>query len=75
MSITKPIERISVKEARGRAGLSQVQVAVALGISEPTYRRYEREPGLMSLRLTFKLADVLGVPYHALALYEFEGEK
>ena len=64
----------SVKEAREGAGLSQVEVAHALGISEPTYRKYERHPDRMSLRTAVMLAKVLRLKsFMALKLTEDPG--
>jgi len=62
-------KRLSVKAAREKCGLSQVELAHRLGVSEPTYRRYERSPEVMSLQTARRLADVLGVEFTDLALY------
>lgn len=66
----KPSDRLTVREARERRGLSQVETAHRLGVSEPTYRKYERNSELMSLKMAYKLADVLGLEWTDLALYD-----
>lgn len=72
MGTTPQSRRISVRAARERAGLSQVQLAVRLSVSEPTYRKYEQHPDLMSLRTARRLTEILGVGFSDLALYETE---
>ena len=70
MSTTNPEDRMTVIQARERAGLPQIVAAVRLGVSEPTYRKYEQNPELMSIRTAHKLATVLGVKFDDLALYD-----
>ena len=64
---------LTVKEARERKGLSQVDTARAIGISEPTYRKYERNPQRMSIQTALALATVLGVEFMDLQLDVKEG--
>ena len=59
---------LTVKEARERKGFSQVDAGRAVGISEPTYRKYEREPWLMSIQTATELARVLEVEFVDLKL-------
>lgn len=65
-----PRRRTTIKQAREAAGLSQIRAAVALGVSEPTYRKYEQDPEVMSLRMAHRLAGILGVQFDDLALYK-----
>lgn len=53
--------QITVKGARRVLGLSQAEVAESLGVSIPTYRRMENDPGCMSLDAAKKLVEILGV--------------
>jgi len=39
-----------------------------MGVSEPTYRKYERKPELLPLHKSVILARVLGVPFMDLQL-------
>lgn len=51
----------NLKEARLRAGLTQAQIAAAVGVAKNTYSNWEtgvREPDLMKIK---KLTKVLGV--------------
>lgn len=59
---------LTVREARERAGLSRADVAHAMGMPEPTYRKYERNPELLPLHKSVALARVLGVPFMDLRL-------
>lgn len=51
----------TIKAARRARDLSQAEVAQALGVSIPTYRRMENSPGTMSLDHAKKLVEILGV--------------
>lgn len=62
--------RLSVKEARDRLEWSQVTAARKLGVSEPTYRKYEQQPEEMRLKTAVALARVLRVKFTDLKLYD-----
>ena len=59
---------LTVKEAREQAGFSQVDAGRSIGVSEPTYRKYERNPELMPLFQAVSLARVFGVAFMDLYL-------
>jgi transcriptional regulator with XRE-family HTH domain len=50
--------------------LTQEQVATALGVSVPTYRKIETDPSRISVEKALRLADVFGVKFEDLALYD-----
>jgi transcriptional regulator with XRE-family HTH domain len=50
-----------LKEIRDQAGLTQVQAAKALGLTQPAYSRYESGARKPSFKLLFKLADFYNV--------------
>lgn len=51
---------------RGRLGYTQVQVADALGVTQPMVGRWERGLRNISLEHLFALADFYGIPVTAL---------
>jgi putative transcriptional regulator len=51
-----------VREQRGRLGLTQADVAVALGVSRQTVISIERGRYLPSLPLAFRIARLFDVP-------------
>lgn len=54
--------RISLKAARVNAGLTQREIAQKLGISEPTYNTWEKNPWNISGLYQRRLADVCKYP-------------
>lgn len=50
------------RRARERAGLSQFQVAVELGITPQHVSNFEREQSNLSPKARYKLAQLLGLP-------------
>lgn len=52
--------------ARARAGLTQAQVAEAVGVNRKTISRIERGETRPRLGLALRLADVLGVSFEEL---------
>lgn len=50
-----------LKRRREKAGLTQVQIAKKVGISEVSYQRIEYGSQRPSLRTAIRIADVLGV--------------
>ncbi|MBD3363290.1 helix-turn-helix domain-containing protein [Candidatus Dojkabacteria bacterium] len=59
--MTKSLGR-RLKEARGEAGLSQLQVAVALGVSDKTISGYESGRISPPINKLQKIADLLKKP-------------
>ncbi len=53
--------KLSMKAARVNAGLTQVDVARALGINRETLRRYENDPGRMPFALMRKFTALTNV--------------
>lgn len=53
--------KITVKQARVGKGMTQEEMAKALGVSIPTYRVYEKKPWRMSYETLVKLAEIAGV--------------
>lgn len=53
----RAIREAKVSEA---SKYSQAAVAAAVGISKPTLRKYERDPGSMTLKTAERLAAYLG---------------
>lgn len=54
--------RNRVRELRGERGLSQAEVATALGVSRQTVISIESGRYLPSLPLAFRIADLFGAP-------------
>ncbi len=63
LSIIKPMERFqqALIEQRKLNKLTQRQVALALGISQPSYIRYEKGQAEPTLENLVKLADLFDV--------------
>lgn len=53
--------KLSMKAARVNAGLTQVDVAHALGINRETLRRYENDPGRMPFAMMRKFTALTNV--------------
>jgi len=50
-----------IRELRKEKGETQVKVAIAIGVAEAHYQRFERGANLPNLEHTWKLADHFGV--------------
>lgn len=48
-----------IKEAREAAGYTQTEMCAALGISRPTYIKYEKNPENMPLWMAEKLCSIV----------------
>lgn len=55
-------DRLRIREARLRAGLTQEELAEALGISPPSVGRWERGLVNLSVKQLLTLSEILGVP-------------
>ena len=56
----------TIKEARQRAGFSEEQIAVYIGVSRPTYHAIEQNPARMTLGQLSRFCATVGV--HATSL-------
>ncbi len=56
----KPM-RLTLKDARRRALLTQEDVAGRLGVSKSAYRWYERNPGKMRVDVAYRFAEIVGL--------------
>ena len=63
------------RNARMAAGLTQAQVARAVGISIPTYKKYEQGVSLPNVETTVRIAQVLKVSIRYLTGGFYEQEK
>lgn len=63
------------RNARMAAGLTQAQVAWAVGISIPTYKKYEQGVSLPNVETTVRIAQVLKVSIRYLTGGFYEQEK
>ena len=53
--------RLTLKDARRRALLTQEDVAGQLGVSKSAYRWYERNPGKMRVDVAYRFAKIVGL--------------
>lgn len=53
--------RLTLKDARRRALLTQADVAGQLGVSKSAYRWYERNPGKMRVDVAYRFAEIVGL--------------
>lgn len=61
--------KITLKQARIGAGLTQKEVSKALGICTPTYALYEEHPGKMKVELLWKFSELVKVDIKDLQAY------
>lgn len=64
MSVKTELHQIfceNLKNVRARSGMTQLQVAELLGVTQPTYAEYESGRGSPSLDLVEKLAKAFKV--------------
>lgn len=52
----------SITDLRVRAGLSQVQAAAKLGISEATLRKWENDSSILSYKDMLRIAKMYNIP-------------
>lgn len=60
--------KLTLKQARVGAGLTQEQMAERLGVTNITYFTYERDPGKMQVKRLLEFAKVTGVDISMLKL-------
>ena len=65
--------RNQLKELRARAGLTQAELAAAVGVSRKTVNTIENRVFVPSTVLALQLARVLGVSVHEIFELEDEG--
>lgn len=53
--------KFTVKQARQISGKTQYQIANLLGISDPTYRKYEKNPEKMTMETAQKFCKITGI--------------
>ncbi|MFD1578199.1 helix-turn-helix transcriptional regulator [Ramlibacter ginsenosidimutans] len=63
-ALSAPGQRPTLASLRLRAGMSQAQLASALGTQQPNVARWERNPGNLEVATLKKLASALGVSVH-----------
>jgi transcriptional regulator with XRE-family HTH domain len=62
-----------LREARGRAGLTQVQLAESLDVAQPTVVGWEKGQRLPDVLMFVRLAGALGVPCQELVREQYPG--
>lgn len=53
--------KFTLKELRARKGLTQEDVAHALGVHLNTYRSWEQNPGMIQISKVYAIAELFGV--------------
>lgn len=53
--------KMTLKMARVGAHLTQAEMAYKLGVSQPTYSKYEKEPDTMRLKDVVKFCEICNV--------------
>ena len=56
------MERLTIRQARALVGLSQAEVAKKIGVSTPTYRKWEDDPERVTLKVAKQLAEIFNQP-------------
>lgn len=56
------IEKMTIKQARVLAGLTQVEMAKKLGVSTVTYLSYEKRRNEMRVNTAIKFSTIVNVP-------------
>lgn len=56
-------DRITLKMARIGADLTQGDVADQLGININTYSKWEKDPGMISIRDAYKICKIVGAKF------------
>lgn len=57
------MEKLTLKAARVNAGLTQVEAAAKLGITDATLINYEKGRAFPDVRILKKIEDIYGVEY------------
>lgn len=52
--------KMSLKEARLQTGYSQEKMAVLIGVSRPTYIKYEENPDMMPIGTAKRFSQLVG---------------
>lgn len=60
--------KLTLKQARVGAGLTQEQMAEKLGVSTVTYNSYERDPSKMQVKSLVKFSQATGIETSMLRL-------
>lgn len=55
------MRKLTLKEARFLAGMTQVEMAEKLGLSESTYIKYELYRQFMRMDTAFKFSELVGI--------------
>jgi DNA-binding XRE family transcriptional regulator len=63
------VEAMTLKQSRLVSGKTQEQMAKLLGVSNPTYIKWEQNPELMSLKTAKKIAEILNRPIDLFFIY------
>ncbi|MDY4739379.1 helix-turn-helix transcriptional regulator [Absicoccus porci] len=58
------MERMTLKAARVNAGMTQEDLAEAIGVHRQTVAKWEENPQLMSIETANKVCKVLNVKFH-----------
>ena len=61
----------SLKELRARINLTQADVAKIVGVSEPTYCNWEKNPEIIKLKNAIKLAEIFKVSVSEIKIWFF----
>lgn len=56
------LEKLTIKQARVLAGLTQKELAKKLGISIPTYLAYEKKRNEMRVTTAIKFSKIVNIP-------------
>lgn len=67
--------QVTLKQARKLRGLTQVQLAKKLGISEPTMVSYEQDFSKMKISTANLAAEILGFTFDGIAFVVEENEQ
>lgn len=64
------MEKLTLKAARVNAGLTQVEAAKKIGISDATLLNYEKGRAFPDVRILKRIEDVYGIEYRNLIFLE-----
>ena len=64
------MEKLTLKAARVNAGLTQVEAAKKIGVSDATLLNYEKGRAFPDVRVLKRIEDVYGVEYRNLIFLE-----
>ena len=60
----------TIKQAREYAGVSQVDMAEKLGMTETTYIQYEKYRRVFRMDTAFRFSEATGIPIEQLIFFE-----